>query len=108
MRAERTCDDVKLILFTSDEQAETRERALKAGANAVVVKSPQASELIETVIYLLQQNLKCPTAQGDISRPPDGSGPEANYTPDGSDQVEEPGSVTIVSDEHAIAKTGTS
>ena len=108
VRAERTCDHVKLILFTGDEQAETRERALKAGANAVVVKSPQASELIETVIYLLQQDLKCPSSQGDDSRPQDRSGPEANDTPDSSDQAEEPDSVTIVSDEHASAKTETS
>lgn len=105
VRAEKTCDDVKLILFTGDEQAETRERALKAGANAVVVKSPQASELIETVIYLLQQDLKCPSDQEDVSRPPDGSRPEANDTPDGSDPVKEPVSVTIVRDEHANANT---
>ena len=108
VRAERTCDHVKLILFTGDEQAETRERALKAGANAVVIKSPQASELVETVIYLLQQDLKCPSPQGDISRPPDGSGPEANYTPDDLEPVEEPAAVTIVTEQHTSSKTETS
>ncbi len=48
-------DDVKLILFTGDEDKKTRARAMKAGANAVVLKGPEASELIETVIYLLRQ-----------------------------------------------------
>lgn len=99
VRTERTCDNVKLILFTGDEEAETRERALKAGANAVVVKSPQASELIETVISLLQQNQKNSSPQGSNSRPLDGSGTEANLTPHGFAPVEELGSVTIVSNE---------
>ncbi|MFQ5650439.1 MAG: NAD-binding protein [bacterium] len=89
VRAERTCDDVKLILFTSDEEAETRQRALNAGANAVVVKSPQASELIETVIYLLQRDLKCASSKGDVSRLQHARGAEAKNTSEGSDPVEE-------------------
>ncbi len=48
-------DNVKLILFTGDDDNNTRERAMKAGANAVVIKGPESSELIETVIYLLKQ-----------------------------------------------------
>lgn len=60
VRADRTCDDVKLILFTADEDPETRERALEAGANAFVLKGPEASELIETVIHLLNQNMDKP------------------------------------------------
>ncbi len=40
---------IKLILFTADKSAETRESALEAGADAVVVKSSDASEIIHTV-----------------------------------------------------------
>ncbi len=46
---------IKLILFTTDHQDETRLKALEAGANAVVLKSADAHELIETVIHILQQ-----------------------------------------------------
>jgi len=45
----------KLILFTSDEQPDTRVSALEAGADAVVVKSADADELIETVIRMLNE-----------------------------------------------------
>ncbi len=50
------CKGTKLILFTADDQPETRNRALKAGADAVVVKSPEASEVIETVLQMLKEN----------------------------------------------------
>ena len=40
---------IKLILFTADKSPEIRESALEAGADAVVVKSPEASEIIHTV-----------------------------------------------------------
>ncbi|RMF60968.1 MAG: response regulator, partial [Calditrichaeota bacterium] len=49
-------EEIILILFTSDAQPETRKRALEAGANAVVVKGSEASELIETIGYLLYQS----------------------------------------------------
>ena len=47
-------EKIKLILFTADNQPETRQRALKAGADAVVLKSPDASEVVETVLKELQ------------------------------------------------------
>ncbi|MDY6988132.1 MAG: NAD-binding protein [Thermodesulfobacteriota bacterium] len=53
VRAVDACKDTKLVLFTADHQAETRTRALAAGADAVVVKSPEASEVIETVVQTL-------------------------------------------------------
>ncbi|MDY6837529.1 MAG: NAD-binding protein [Thermodesulfobacteriota bacterium] len=53
VRAVDTCKDTKLVLFTADHRAETRKRALEAGADAVVVKSPEASEVIETVLQTL-------------------------------------------------------
>ncbi|MDQ7053433.1 MAG: NAD-binding protein [candidate division KSB1 bacterium] len=55
VRRQDALNNIKLILFTTDDQAETRLKALEAGANAVVVKSADAHELIETVIQILQQ-----------------------------------------------------
>jgi DNA-binding response OmpR family regulator len=52
------CRDTRLILFTADDQPETRKRALEAGAEAVVVKSPEAGEVIETVIRILEHEEK--------------------------------------------------
>jgi len=47
--------DIRLILFTSDEQAATKDEALLAGADAVVVKSSDAADIIKTVVDILQQ-----------------------------------------------------
>jgi voltage-gated potassium channel len=48
------CEDIRLILFTADNQPETRNRALDAGADEVVLKSPNASEVVETVLQILK------------------------------------------------------
>lgn len=45
---------IKLILFTADKSPETREEALEAGADEVVVKSSDASEIIHTVNQFLK------------------------------------------------------
>ncbi len=45
---------IKLIVFTADEQAKTRKDALAAGADQVVVKSPEAAEVIDTVVQLIR------------------------------------------------------
>ena len=55
VRAQEGLQGIKLILFTGDNQPETRSRALDAGADAVVVKSSEASEVIETVIRILKE-----------------------------------------------------
>jgi len=47
--------NIRLILFTSDEKKETRDNAFEAGADKVVIKSPEASEVIEQVVQLLQE-----------------------------------------------------
>ena len=47
-------DDIKLVLFTADESPQTRQEALNSGADAVVVKSPEASEIIHTVSNFLK------------------------------------------------------
>jgi len=49
------CEDIRLILFTADNQPETRNRALDAGADEVVLKSPDASEVIQTVVQILKR-----------------------------------------------------
>jgi len=49
-------DDIKLVLFTSDDNDKIREKAIKTGADSVVVKSADASELVETVIGLLRKD----------------------------------------------------
>jgi len=49
VRDELNGSRIKLILFTADRSPETRESALEAGADAVVVKSSDASEIIHTV-----------------------------------------------------------
>jgi voltage-gated potassium channel len=56
VRAQEGLQGIKLILFTGDNQPETRSRALDAGADAVVVKSSEASEVIETVIRILKED----------------------------------------------------
>jgi len=45
---------MKIVLFTADSDSMTRKRAIKAGADAVVVKSSEASEVIEKVIEVLK------------------------------------------------------
>lgn len=53
VRENTDLDDTRLILFTADDNTSTRERAMAAGADAVVVKSPEAREVIETVIRII-------------------------------------------------------
>jgi voltage-gated potassium channel len=56
VRANRDLDDTHLILFTADNNEATRKRALAAGADAVVVKSPDANEVVETVLCIIAEN----------------------------------------------------
>ncbi|MDR3631266.1 MAG: NAD-binding protein [Desulfocapsaceae bacterium] len=46
--------DIKLFLFTADNHDETRKKALESGADTVVVKSPDAQEIIGIVKSHLQ------------------------------------------------------
>jgi len=56
IRSSGACPETKLILFTSDTQSKTKKQALKAGADIVVHKSPEASEIVETVIQILKED----------------------------------------------------
>ena len=46
----------KLILFTADARPETRDRALYVGADAVVLKSSEATDIIDATIKVLAQD----------------------------------------------------
>ncbi len=54
VRAAKTSLKTKLILFTADSNKETHKRAVDAGSDAVVIKSSEASEVIETVVQMLR------------------------------------------------------
>ncbi len=55
IRKEEEYKNIKLILFTGDEEEETRKKALEAGADEVIIKSPNAHEIIETVVNILKK-----------------------------------------------------
>lgn len=49
-----TSDAIKLILFTTDSETDTREKALSAGADEVIIKSSNAAELVDNVARRLK------------------------------------------------------
>lgn len=53
VRSHKSCRETKLVLFTGNNHDDTHENALEAGADAVVVKSSDASEIIKTVESVL-------------------------------------------------------
>jgi len=55
IRKIREMDHVQLLIFTADDQPEIRSEALAAGANEVVVKSANSSEIIDRVIHHLSK-----------------------------------------------------
>ncbi|MDX2440470.1 MAG: NAD-binding protein [Desulfobacterales bacterium] len=56
IRTTHECHGIKLIIFTADNQAKTQRRAIDAGVDAVIVKSPEASEVIKTVVRMVRSN----------------------------------------------------
>ena len=50
--------NMKIVLFTANKDSMTRKTAIQAGANAVIVKSAEASEVIEKVINILGTGTK--------------------------------------------------
>ena len=63
VRKQEALNDTRLILFTADNNASTRERALKAGADAVVVKSPDAHEVIKTALEIISEKKDAPQGE---------------------------------------------
>lgn len=55
IRKIREMDHVKLFIFTADDQAEIRTEALAAGASEVVIKSANASDIIDRVLHHLSR-----------------------------------------------------
>lgn len=55
IRKDTDLDNTKLILFTGDEEKKTRENAIKAGADEVVIKSSDAQKIIKTVVAILEK-----------------------------------------------------
>lgn len=49
LRKNSVLDNVKLFLFTANEEEDLKQAAVGAGIDAVVVKSPDASEIVNTV-----------------------------------------------------------
>lgn len=45
---------IKLIVFTSDNLAQAKKEALAAGADEVIVKGPEAAEVVDIVIHLIR------------------------------------------------------
>ena len=56
VRAAEDGKETKLIIFTADNSEKTHQRAVDVGTDAVVVKSPEASELIEAVVKALRKD----------------------------------------------------
>jgi len=54
VRASKDSQKTKLIIFTADSNEETHKRSVDAGTDAVVVKSSEASEVIEAVVRMLR------------------------------------------------------
>lgn len=53
IRKERSLDRIKLVVFTADDDPELRQRCLESGADEMLVKSEEASEIIAVVVNQL-------------------------------------------------------
>jgi voltage-gated potassium channel len=62
IRSDPRLQEVRLVLFTSDDSPETRQRALAAGADGVVVKSPEALKVVRAVQEALEGAGRLPRA----------------------------------------------
>ena len=54
VRQAEGCREIKLILFTSENQPEIKKQALDAGADEVVIKTSDAMEVIHSAIKLMR------------------------------------------------------
>ncbi len=58
VRAREELNSVRLILFTGDEHPETKRRALESGADAFLLKTSEASELVRKIRLVLEESPK--------------------------------------------------
>ncbi len=56
IRGTATLSQMKLVLFTGNDDLETKRRAMVAGVDSVVVKSPDAAEIVNTVKAVIEKN----------------------------------------------------
>jgi voltage-gated potassium channel len=54
LRGKSELSAMKIFLFTAEDNAETRKEALQAGIDTVVIKSPDAKEIVNTVKVCLE------------------------------------------------------
>lgn len=54
IKANKDLQQMKLILFTANDDLTTKKRALEMGVDSVVVKSPEAAEIVNTVKATLE------------------------------------------------------
>lgn len=57
LRSNSALDVMKIFLFTANVEEDTRETAMHAGVDTVVIKSPDAAEIVNTVSIRLQESL---------------------------------------------------
>ncbi len=74
VRTKEGLQDTRLIIFTSDETPAIKKRALKAGADEVIIKGPEASEVIDAVIRVLRED--SPQDQGHSGTSESHKGPK--------------------------------
>ena len=55
IRRSQEMKNIKLFLFTGDDEEQTREKALTIGVDNVVVKSPDAAEIVDSVRRSLEK-----------------------------------------------------
>jgi len=55
IRRSQEMKNIKLFLFTGDDEEQTREKALTIGVDNVVVKSPNAAEIVDSVRRSLEK-----------------------------------------------------
>lgn len=56
IRRHPDCAAVKLLLFTADERPEIQQQALAAGADLVIHKGPESSEIIEAIQQIIKDH----------------------------------------------------
>lgn len=54
LRADKNLNSIKLILFTKHKDEETKTTAMKIGIDSIVIKSPDATEIVRTTKQVLK------------------------------------------------------
>ncbi|MBU0481512.1 MAG: NAD-binding protein [Proteobacteria bacterium] len=68
IRRDEEYSGITLIIFTADQEPATREKALRSGADEVIVKSADAQKIVETVTAALHERTPAGSRQGKDER----------------------------------------